>query len=191
MSTTSPAEMRQALGHVGAPEGTKRDFLKLLAGAGAAIGVGAIIWPLVDSMNPASDVLALSSIEVDLASISEGMGITTVWRGKPIFVRHRTPDEIKTVEAVPLNQLIEPASDQSRIKDGHAQWIVLIGICTHLGCVPLGNKPTDPRGEWGGWFCPCHGSQYDVSGRVRHGPAPANLNLPPYAFENDTKIKIG
>jgi ubiquinol-cytochrome c reductase iron-sulfur subunit len=120
-----------------------------------------------------------------------GMGITTVWRGKPIFVRHRTPEEIKTVEAVPLNQLIEPQSDQDRIKAGHAQWIVLIGICTHLGCVPLGNKPSDPRGEWGGWFCPCHGSQYDVSGRVRHGPAPANLNLPPYAFTTDTKIKIG
>lgn len=191
MSTTSPAELHQVLGHAGETQATKRDFLKLVAGAGAAIGVGAIIWPLVDSMNPAGDVLALSSIEVDLSSIAEGMGITAVWRGKPIFVRHRTPDEIKTVEAVPLNQLIEPASDQSRIKDGHAQWIVLIGICTHLGCVPLGNKPTDPRGDFGGWFCPCHGSQYDVSGRVRHGPAPANLALPPYAFESATKIKIG
>ncbi len=191
MSTTSPAEMRAALGHVGEPVGARRDFLKLVAGAGAVVGLGAIVWPLIDSMNPASDILALSSIEVDLSSISEGMGITTVWRGKPIFVRHRTPEEIKTVEAVPLNQLIEPASDQSRIKDGHGQWIVLVGICTHLGCVPLGNKPTDPRGEWGGWFCPCHGSQYDVSGRVRHGPAPANLPLPPYAFEGDTKIKIG
>ena len=191
MSTTSPAEMRDTLGHVGEAHATKRDFLKLVAGAGAAIGVGAIAWPLIDSMNPAGDVLALSSVEVDLTPITEGMGITTVWRGKPIFVRHRTAEEIKTVEAVPLNQLIEPATDQSRIKAGHAQWIVLIGICTHLGCVPLGNKPTDPRGEWGGWFCPCHGSQYDVSGRVRHGPAPANLYLPPYDFENDTKIKIG
>ena len=191
MSTTSPDAIPLALGHAGDATTTKRDFLKLVAAAGAAIGVGAIVWPLVDSMNPAGDVLALSSVEVDLKSITEGMGITTVWRGKPIFVRHRTADEIKTVEAVPLNQLIEPASDQSRIKDGHAQWIILIGICTHLGCIPLGNKPTDPRGEWGGWFCPCHGSQYDVSGRVRHGPAPANLALPPYAFESDTKIKIG
>ncbi len=191
MSTTSPAAMPSDLGHGTAPTATKRDFLKLVAGAGAVVGLGAIVWPLVDSMNPAGDVLALSSVEVDLAPISVGMGITTVWRGKPIFVRHRTADEIKTVEAVPLNQLIEPASDQSRIKAGHSQWIVLIGICTHLGCIPLGNKPTDPRGEWGGWFCPCHGSQYDVSGRVRHGPAPANLYLPPYAFESDTKIKIG
>ncbi len=183
--------MSAALDHAGGPPTTKRDFLKLVATAGAVIGVGAIVWPLVDSMNPAGDVLALSAVEIDISSITEGMGITAVWRGKPIFVRHRTPDEIKTVEAVPMNALIEPATDQSRIKAGHAQWIILIGICTHLGCVPLGNKPSDPRGDYGGWFCPCHGSQYDVSGRVRHGPAPANLNLPPYAFESDTKIKIG
>ena len=188
MSTTMPTTDLHA-GH--AAEVPKRDFLKLVAGAGAAIGLGALAWPLIDSMNPAGDVLALSSVEVDLASITAGMGITAVWRGKPIFVRHRTPEEIKTVEAVPLNQLIEPVSDADRIKAGHDQWIVLIGICTHLGCVPLGNKPSDPRGEYGGWFCPCHGSQYDVAGRVRHGPAPANLALPPYAFENDTKIKIG
>lgn len=172
-------------------EGTRRDFLQLVTAAGAAIGLGALAWPLVDSMNPASDTLALSSVEVDLTPIPAGMGITTLWRGKPIFVRHRTPEEVKTVQAVPLNQLIEPVSDQSRTKAGHDQWIVVVGICTHLGCVPLGNKTTDPRGDWGGWFCPCHGSQYDVSGRVRHGPAPANLNLPAYAFETDTKIKIG
>ena len=202
MSTTSPALSGSSMGgatlddaqleHISrTPDVSKRDFLQLVAAAGAAVGLGALAWPLVDSMNPASDTLALSSIEVDLSPIPEGMGITTLWRGKPIFVRHRTAEEVKTVQAVPLNQLIEPVSDQSRIKDGHAQWIVVIGICTHLGCVPLGNKPTDPRGDWGGWFCPCHGSQYDVSGRVRHGPAPANLNLPSYAFETDTKIKIG
>ena len=180
--------------HVGAHVGhdvPKRDFLKLLTASGAAIGLGALAWPLIDSMNPSADVLALSSTDVDLAPIALGSGITVVWRGKPVFVRHRTPAEIKKVEAVPLNQLIEPASDQSRTKDGHREWIVVIGICTHLGCIPLGNKPTDPRGEWGGWFCPCHGSQYDVSGRVRHGPAPLNLYLPTYAFTSDTKIKIG
>ena len=188
MSTTVPTIDSHAAHATDVP---KRDFLKLVAGAGAAIGLGALAWPLIDSMNPAGDVLALSSVEIDLSPITAGMGITAVWRGKPIFVRHRTPEEIKTVEAVPLNQLIEPQSDQDRIKAGHEQWIVLIGICTHLGCVPLGNKPSDPRGDYGGWFCPCHGSQYDVSGRVRHGPAPANLNLPPYAFEGDTKIKIG
>jgi ubiquinol-cytochrome c reductase iron-sulfur subunit len=171
--------------------GSKRDFLKLVTLATAAVGVGAVVWPFIDSMNPSADVLALSSIEVNLVPIAEGSGITVLWQGKPIFVRHRTPAEIKAAEDVKLSQLIEPQTDAARVKAGHAQWIVLIGICTHLGCIPLGNKPTDPRGEWGGWFCPCHGSQYDTSGRVRHGPAPLNLYLPPYAFENDTKIKIG
>jgi ubiquinol-cytochrome c reductase iron-sulfur subunit len=175
----------------GATPVTKRDFLTLTAAATAAVGVGAIAWPLIDSMNPSADVLALSDTEVNLAPITEGMGITVVWRGKPIFVRHRTPAEIKSAVDVPLAQLIEPATDQSRTKPGFEQWIVLIGICTHLGCVPLGNKPTDPRGEWGGWFCPCHGSQYDTSGRVRHGPAPLNLYVPPYAFEGTSKVKIG
>lgn len=178
-------------GHSGGGDVTKRDFLKLVAGAGAAIGVGAIVWPLIDSMNPSADVLALSSTEVTLTPIEVGQGITVSWRGKPVFVRHRTEKEIKEAEDVKLSDLIEPATDDSRVKDGHHQWIVVIGICTHLGCIPLGNKPTDPRGDWGGWFCPCHGSQYDTSGRVRHGPAPLNLALPPYAFENDTKIKIG
>ena len=175
----------------GPHDGTKRDFLKLVAGASAAVGVGAIVWPLIDSMNPAQDTLAVSSVEVNLTPIPLGSGITVVWRGKPIFVRQRTPKEIKEAEDVPMSALIEPQPDSERVKPGHAQWIILIGICTHLGCVPLGNKPTDPRGEWGGWFCPCHGSQYDTSGRVRHGPAPLNLYIPPYAFESNTKIKIG
>ncbi|HTN12556.1 MAG TPA: ubiquinol-cytochrome c reductase iron-sulfur subunit [Acetobacteraceae bacterium] len=178
----------------GQPDGgdvTKRDFLKLLAGAGAAVGVGAIVWPLVDSMNPSKDVLALSSTEVVLTPIEEGQGITVSWRGKPVFVRHRTAKEIKEAEDVKMSALIEPATDATRVQPGHQQWIVVIGICTHLGCIPLGNKPTDPRGDYGGWFCPCHGSQYDTSGRVRHGPAPLNLWLPPYEFESDTKIKIG
>jgi len=170
---------------------SKRDFLKLIAGAGVMIGAGAIAWPLVDSMNPSKDVLAVSSTELDITPIVEGMGITVVWRGKPIFVRHRTPVEIKEAEDVKLSQLIDPMADSSRVKPDHAKWIVLIGICTHLGCIPVGNKPTDNRGEYGGWFCPCHGSQYDTSGRVRHGPAPLNLALPPYAFMTDTKIKIG
>jgi ubiquinol-cytochrome c reductase iron-sulfur subunit len=180
-------------GHGPAGEVTKRDLIKLVATAGAAIGVGAIAWPLIDSMNPSADILALSSVDADLAPIPEGSGITIVWQGKPIFLRHRTPAEIKEAEDVTLSQLIDPTLglDSERVKAGHTQWIVLIGICTHLGCVPLGNKPSDPRGEWGGWFCPCHGSQYDTSGRVRHGPAPLNLALPPYAFTSDTKVKIG
>jgi ubiquinol-cytochrome c reductase iron-sulfur subunit len=174
-----------------APEVSKRDFLQLITTAGAIIGAGAIAWPLIDSMNPSKDVLALSSVEVDLTPVVEGQGITISWQGKPIFVRHRTPTEIKEAQDVQLSALIEPQTDAARVKAGHDQWIILIGICTHLGCIPLGNKPSDPRGEWGGWFCPCHGSQYDTSGRVRHGPAPLNLYIPPYAFESDTKIKVG
>ena len=138
-------------------------------------------------------MLALSAVEVDLTPIAEGSGITVLWQGKPIFVRHRTPAEIKSRRRT--CRLARPDRAADRLRRGSSpattQWIVLIGICTHLGCMPLGNKPTDPRGDWGGWFCPCHGSQYDTSGRVRHGPAPLNLALPPYAFESDTKIKIG
>jgi ubiquinol-cytochrome c reductase iron-sulfur subunit len=178
-------------GSVAQGETTKRDFLMLVTIASAAVGVGAIAWPLIDSMNPASDALALSATEVDLTPIPEGQGITVLWRGKPMFVRHRTPTEIKAAQDVKLSDLIDPQSDADRVKQGHEQWLVVIGICTHLGCIPLGNKPTDPRGDWGGWFCPCHGSQYDTSGRVRHGPAPLNLFLAPYAFESDTKVKIG
>ena len=157
----TPAKPAVAGNHVANP--SKRDFLKLIQGAGAAIGVGAIAWPLVNSMNPSKDVLAVSSLEV----------------------------EIEEATSVPMSQLSDPATDASRTQPGEAQWIVLVGICTHLGCIPVGNKPTDQRGEFGGWFCPCHGSQYDTSGRVRHGPAPANLAVPPYAFESPTKIKIG
>ena len=189
MSATAEATGHSHDGH--GPDASKRDFLKLVAAAGGAIGVGAIAWPLIDSMNPASDVLALGSIEVDLAPVPEGQGITVVWRGKPTFIRHRTAKEIKAAQDVNLSELADPQADSDRVKPGHEQWIIVSGICTHLGCIPIGNKPTDPRGDWGGWFCPCHGSQYDTSGRVRHGPAPANLAIYPYTFLTDTKIKIG
>ena len=169
----------------------KRDFLTLLTASAGVLAVGSLAWPFVSSMNPAADTLALSSVEIDLAPVAVGQAVTFVWRGKPIFVRNRTDDEIKAAQAAQPNQLIEPAADSTRVKAGHEKWLVVVGICTHLGCVPLGNKTTDQRGDYGGWFCPCHGSQYDVSGRVRKGPAPANLPVPPYAFLSDTKIKIG
>jgi len=185
------SNVREALTTVGNPDVTKRDFLKLLTGSAAAIGAASLVWPFIDSMNPARDTLALSSIEVDLSPVVEGQAITAVWRGKPVFVRHRTADEIKAAENTPMSALKDPQKDSDRVKPGKEPWLIVVGICTHLGCVPLGNKPTDPRGEFGGWFCPCHGSQYDTSGRIRLGPAPANLAVPTYAFTGDTKIKIG
>jgi ubiquinol-cytochrome c reductase iron-sulfur subunit len=173
-----------------ASDGTpRRDFLTLVTTAFVAVGVGAVTWPFIASLQPARDVLALASTEVDIAPIAEGQAITVMWRGKPVFVRSRTPNEIQEARAVPLSQLPDPATDQSRVEKD--KWLIVIGVCTHLGCVPLGQKPTDPRGDYGGWFCPCHGSHYDTSGRIRKGPAPRNLEVPQYAFTSDTKIKIG
>jgi ubiquinol-cytochrome c reductase iron-sulfur subunit len=169
----------------------RRDILQIVALAGAASGIAGIAWPFIDYMNPAKDVLALAAVEVSLAGIDPGMAITVVWRGKPVFVRHRTAAEISAAESAPLAQLKDPQADSARVKAGHAEWIVLVGVCTHLGCIPLGNRPTDPRGEYGGWFCSCHGSQFDTSGRIRKGPAPTNLAVPPYAFLSDAKIRIG
>jgi ubiquinol-cytochrome c reductase iron-sulfur subunit len=168
---------------------TRRDFLQLVTASFAAIGVGAMAWPFISSMNPARDVLALSTTEVDLTPIAVGSAVTVMWRGKPVFVRNRTPEEIKEARAVPLSELKDPQTDQARVKKDN--WLVLVGVCTHLGCVPLGQKPTDPRGDYGGWFCPCHGSHYDTSGRIRKGPAPANLHVPDYAFNTDAKITVG
>ena len=168
---------------------TRRDFLAIVAWSGLGIGTAALIWPLVYSMNPSADVLALSTTTVDLSGIEEGMGITVMWRGSPVFVRHRTPEEITEAEDVDVSTLRDPEPDSARVEK--PEWLVVSGVCTHLGCVPLGNKPTDPRGEYGGWFCPCHGSVFDTSGRIRHGPAPTNLPVPPYTFESDTSILIG
>jgi ubiquinol-cytochrome c reductase iron-sulfur subunit len=168
---------------------TRRDFLFLLTGATTAVGAGALIWPLVDSMNPSADVLALASIEVDLSSVEEGMSITVKWRGKPVFIRHRTPEEISDAESVDVSTLRDPQTDAERVKQ--PQWLVMIGVCTHLGCVPLGQKPSEPHGDFGGWFCPCHGSHYDHSGRIRKGPAPLNLVVPDYEFVGDTTVLIG
>lgn len=173
-----------------ATDGTpRRDFLMLVTASFAAVGVGAIAWPFINSMQPARDVLALASTDVEIGPIAEGSAVTVMWRGKPIFVRHRTAKEIEEAKAVPMSDLKDPATDPSRVQK--EPWLIVIGICTHLGCVPLGQKPTDPRGDYGGWFCPCHGSHYDTAGRIRKGPAPLNLALPPYAFTSDTKIRIG
>ena len=164
-------------------------------GALGAVGVAATAWPFINNLNPAADTLALSSIEVNVQPIQVGQAITVKWRGKPVFIRHRTPEDIKAAEIVPMSELPDPQTDNARVTDTakkvRPEWLVQIGVCTHLGCVPLGNKPGDPKGEYGGWFCPCHGSQYDTSGRIRQGPAPKNLALPPYKFVSDTKIQIG
>ncbi|HBF61439.1 MAG TPA: ubiquinol-cytochrome c reductase iron-sulfur subunit [Methyloceanibacter sp.] len=173
------------------------------AAAFAAIGGAAVLWPLLDQMNPDASTLSLASIDVDLAPVEEGQAITVMWRGKPIFIRHRTAQEIKDAEEVKLDQLIDPlarnanladtapATDANRAAPDKEPWLVMIGICTHLGCIPKGQAIADYKGEFGGWFCPCHGSQYDTAGRVRIGPAPENMYIPPYAFSSDTKIKIG
>lgn len=170
---------------------TRRDFLILTASAVGAVGTAAVVWPFIDSMNPSADVLAQSTTDVDLSQIQPGQAITVMWQGKPVFIRNRTPEEINAAEQTPLSELIDPQSDQARVKTGKAQWLVVVGICTHLGCVPNGQKPSQDRGKYGGWLCPCHGSLYDTSGRVRRGPAPTNLVVPPYTFLSETSIRIG
>src|SRR6201986_403929 len=166
---------------------TRRDFLFVATGAAAAVGGAATLWPFIHQMNPdASTIAAGAPIEVDLSPVAEGQDIKVFWRGKPIYISHRTQKQIDEVKQVPLSSLPDPATDQSRTKDGHEQWLVVIGICTHLGCIPIAHQ-----GNYGGFFCPCHGSQYDASGRIRQGPAPANLPVPPYTFVSDTKIQIG
>ena len=165
----------------------RRDFLLLTAQAMGVVAAGALVWPFIDSMNPSADVLALSSTEVDLTPIAEGQEIKVMWRGKPVFIRHRTAKNIEDAKAVDISGLRDPETDDARVKKGHEQWLIMVGVCTHLGCVPLGNQ----SGEFGGWFCPCHGSAYDSSGRIRKGPAPKNLVIPQYSFTSDTKVKIG
>jgi len=168
-------------------EPTRRDFLYIATGAVGAVGAAAALVPLVAQMNPdASTIAAGAPIEVDLSPIAEGQVVKVFWRGKPIFVNHRTKQEIEAARNVNLASLPDPEPDQKRVKEGHDNWQLLIGICTHLGCIPLAHQ-----GDYNGYFCPCHGSQYDTSGRIRRGPAPTNLLLPPYEFISGTKIRIG
>ncbi|MGB1208236.1 MAG: ubiquinol-cytochrome c reductase iron-sulfur subunit [Paracoccaceae bacterium] len=180
-------------------EGTRRDFLYYATAGAGAVTAGAAIWPLVNQMNPSADVLALSSIRVDVSGIAEGTQLTVKWLGKPVFIRRRTPAEIEEARAVPMVDLIDPIArnanlpdgtegdDQNRALDESGEWLVMMGVCTHLGCVPLG----DGAGEYNGWFCPCHGSHYDTSGRIRKGPAPTNLPVPPAQFVDESTILLG
>ena len=178
--------------HEAAPAGdhadgtTRRDFMVLAAGALGAVGAAAVAVPFVDSMNPSKDVLALASIEVDLSAIAVGQTIKVQWRGVPVFIRHRTPEDIAAARAVAMGDLKDPQTDDDRVQKGKEQWLVMRGVCTHLGCIPLADA-----GDYDGWFCPCHGSHYDTAGRIRKGPAPTNLEVPQYTFLSDTRIKIG
>jgi ubiquinol-cytochrome c reductase iron-sulfur subunit len=200
MSTASPEWAKRAAGASGAGparnlgnenlatattvEPTRRDFLYIATGAVAAVGAAAAVWPLINQMSPDASTLALASTELDIGAIPEGQIVTIKWRGKPVFVRHRTAKEIAESEAVNISSLPDPQADSARVQK--PQWLIVVGVCTHLGCIPIGHS-----GEYDGWFCPCHGSVYDTSGRIRSGPAPRNLEVPVYSFLTDTQVKIG
>ncbi|MDE9450004.1 ubiquinol-cytochrome c reductase iron-sulfur subunit [Aliiroseovarius sp. Z3] len=180
-------------------QGTRRDFLYYATGGAAAVTAGAAVWPLVDQMNPSADVKALSSIRVDISGVEVGSQITVKWLGKPVFIRHRSEEEIAAARADDNAALPDAfarndnrdsalsAADENRAMDENGEWLVMMGVCTHLGCVPLG----DGAGDYGGWYCPCHGSHYDASGRIRKGPAPENLPVPVAEFVDETTIKLG
>lgn len=171
---------------------TRRDFLYVATGAVGAVGVAGAVWPLIDQMNPDASVLALASIEFDLSSIAEGETVTIKWRGLPVFVRHRTAADIDAARNTPMSDLKDPETDEARVAAGHDQWLIMIANCTHLGCVPtFAGEAVTVGTVADGWFCPCHGSQYDTSGRILKGPAPKNLVVPPYEFLSDTLVKIG
>lgn len=178
---------------------TRRDFLYLTTGMAGAVGAAAAVWPFIDQMRPDASTRALASIEVDVSSVEPGMSLTVKWRGKPIFIRNRTPKEVEDANAVQLSELKDPVARNANIApdaqatgvdrsagEGRENWLVMVGVCTHLGCVPLGES-----GEFGGWFCPCHGSAYDTAGRIRSGPAPENMAIPVSSFISDTVVRIG
>ncbi len=168
---------------------SKRDFLTLTTGAVACTGAAAAAWPLIDSIRPAADVRALATTEVNVGNLTAGQAMTVMWRGKPVFIKRRTPEEIAEARAVDVASLPDPQTDEERVQKD--EFLVMIGVCTHLGCVPSGQQPTHAKGNFNGWFCPCHGSHYDSSGRIRLGPAPRNLEIPPYEFIDETVIRIG
>jgi ubiquinol-cytochrome c reductase iron-sulfur subunit len=169
----------------------RRDFINIAAVSVAGVGAAATLYPLVNQMNPSADVLALASIEVDLAAIQPGQAVKTIFRKQPLFIRHLTPAEIQAANAVPVGSLRDPQTLAERTKEGKAQWLITMGVCTHLGCVPLGAAEGETKGAYGGYFCPCHGSHYDTAARVRKGPAPKNLEVPAYFFKSDSVVTIG
>ena len=195
--TASP-DARHIEPHEVGTDVSRRDFLIIATGAVAAVGTAFALWPFIDQMNPDSAALALASIDVDVSSIQEGQSITVMWRGKPVFIRYRTADEMAAAQEVKVADLPDPvarnanldpnapANDANRAAEGREPWLIMIGVCTHLGCVPLGQQ-----GEFGGWFCPCHGSVYDTAGRIRRGPAPENMYIPPFSFTSDSTIRVG
>jgi len=200
MQAGQPAqEWRTLVSHADDHEGTRRDFLYYATAGAGVVTAGAAVWPLVNQMNPSADVQALSSIQVDISGVAEGTQLTVKWLGKPVFIRHRTADEIESANSVDVSSLPDSnarnanlaadadATDANRALDGEEKWLVMMGVCTHLGCVPLG----DGAGDFGGWFCPCHGSHYDAAGRIRRGPAPENLPVPVAAFDGETTIVLG
>jgi ubiquinol-cytochrome c reductase iron-sulfur subunit len=193
-----PWKGEDLVSHADNDAGTRRDFLYYATAGAGAVATGAAVWPLVNQMNPSADTRALASIFVDVSGVEVGTQLTVKWRGKPVFIRRRSPEEIEAARAVALTDLMDArsenankpeadASDANRTLDEAGEWLVMIGVCTHLGCVPIG----DGAGEFGGWFCPCHGSHYDTAGRIRKGPAPRNLNVPVAAFEDESTIKLG
>ena len=171
------------------PNNNRRDFLQLSTLTLGGIGTAAFIWPFIKSMSPAEDTLAAGSTEVDISMIEEGQSVTIKWRGKPVFIKKRTKEEIEAAKMVQASDLRDPQDDADRVQK--EEWLVLVGVCTHLGCVPLGQKLSDMKGDYDGWYCPCHGSHYDTSGRIRKGPAPTNMAIPNYEFLDNETIKIG
>jgi ubiquinol-cytochrome c reductase iron-sulfur subunit len=167
----------------------RRDFIKLASMTLGGVGAASLAIPFISSMQPGKDALALASTEIDLTPIPEGESLTVVWRGKPVYIRHRSQEEIQIAQETKIEDLIDIEEDSVRVQND--KWLIVLGVCTHLGCVPLGQKTTDSKGDYGGWFCPCHGSHYDTSGRIRKGPAPKNLEVPPYVFLSENRIKIG